>query len=62
MEYKNIRIEYETIGVLEQRHLIEFARNLGRAMTKEEYLSIMHIYKKIIDRLVDEADNQGIEI
>ena len=62
MEGKNIRIEYETIGVLEQRDLMEATRNLGRAMTKEEYFSVMLIYQKVIDRLVAEAENQGIEI
>lgn len=62
MEDKNIRIEYETIGVSEQRNLIEATRNLGRAMTKEEYFSVMLIYQKVIDRLVAEAENQGIEI
>lgn len=62
MSEQNIRVEYETIGVMEQRNLIEMSRELGRAMTKEEYNSIMFVYKKVIDRLVDEAEKQGIEI
>ena len=62
MKEENIRINYETIGVMEQRNLIEAARNLGRAMTKEEYFSIMLVYQRIIDRLVDEAAEQGLEI
>lgn len=59
---ENIQIDYETIGVAEQRHLIEMSRNLGRVMTKEEFNDIMLVYKGVIDRLVKEAEKQGIEI
>lgn len=62
MKEENIRIEYETLGVMEQRNLIEMSRELGRAMTKEEYNSIMFVYNKVLDRLVDEAKKQGIDI
>lgn len=62
MSEKNIKLEYETIGVKEQRDLIEATRDLSRAMTKEEYFSVMLIYQKVVDRLVKEAENQGIEI
>ena len=62
MNEKNISVNYETIGVLEQRNLIEMSTTLGRAMTKEEYFSIMLVYKKVIDRLVSEAEKQGINI
>ena len=34
MKEENIKINYETIGVVEQRNLIEAARDLGRAMTE----------------------------
>ena len=61
MKEENIKINYETIGIMEQRNLIEAARNLGRAMTEEEYVSIMLIYQKIIDRLTIEAEKQGIK-
>lgn len=61
MKEENIKINYETIGVVEQRNLIEAARDLGRAMTEEEYVSIMLVYKKIIDRLTIEAEKQGIK-
>ena len=61
MKEENIRINYETIGVIEQRNLIEAARDLGRAMTEEEYISIMLVYKKVIDRLTKEAEKQGIK-
>ena len=59
MKEENIQINYETIGVMEQRNLIEAARNLGRAMTEEEYISIMLVYQKVIDRLIVEAEKQG---
>lgn len=62
MEEKNIQIKYETIGVSEQRNLIEMTRSLSRAMTKDDYNSIMLIYKNIIDRIAIEAKDQGIEI
>lgn len=61
MKEENIKINYETIGVIEQRNLIEAARDLGRAMTEEEYVSIMLVYKKVIDRLTIEAEKQGIK-
>ena len=61
MKEENIKINYETIGVVEQRNLIEAARDLGRAMTEEEYISIMLVYKKVIDRLTKEAEKQGIK-
>ena len=61
MKEENIQINYETIGVVEQRNLIEAARDLGRAMTEEEYLSIMLVYQKVIDRLTIEAEKQGIK-
>ena len=61
MKEENIQINYETIGVVEQRNLIEAARDLGRAMTEEEYVSIMLVYKKVIDRLTIEAEKQGIK-
>lgn len=61
MKEENVKINYETIGVIEQRNLIEAARDLGRAMTEEEYISIMLVYKKVIDRLTIEAEKQGIK-
>lgn len=61
MKEENVKINYETIGVVEQRNLIEAARDLGRAMTEEEYVSIMLVYKKVIDRLTIEAEKQGIK-
>lgn len=62
MKDLNVRINYETIGVTEQRNLIETTRDLSRALTKEEYFTIMLIYQRVIDRLVGEAEKQGIEI
>ncbi|MEG2289071.1 MAG: hypothetical protein RSA29_04515 [Clostridium sp.] len=62
MSEKNIKVEYETIGVMEQRNLIEMAQTLGRAMSREDYNSVMLAYKNVIDRLVNEAEKQGIDI
>lgn len=62
MKEENIKINYETIGVTEQRNLIEATRNLCRALTKEEYNSIMFVYKRAVDRIVNEAEKQGIKI
>lgn len=62
MEERSIELKYETIDIAEQRSLIEVARDLGRAMTKEEYNSVMLIYKKVLDRVVEEAEKQGVGI
>lgn len=59
---ETIQINYETIGILEQRKLIELARTLNRTLTQEEYMLIVGIYSKAITRLEEEASKQGIEI
>ena len=46
--------EYETIDIVELRELLEITRDLGRLLTKEDFIEIMMIYKKVIDRLCDE--------
>ena len=62
MEEENIRVNYETIGVVEQRSLLEITRDLGRLLTKEEFNEIMMVYKKVTDRLLAEAEKQGMDI
>ena len=62
MKEENIRVNYETIGVVEQRSLLEITRDLGRLLTKEEFNEIMMIYKKVTDRLLAEAEKQGMDI
>ena len=62
MKEKNIRVNYETIGVVEQRSLLEITRDLGRLLTKEEFNEIMMIYKRVTDRLLTEAEKQGMDI
>ena len=42
--------DYETIDTVKQRDLLETTRNLGRLLTEEEFIEIMMIYKKVIDR------------
>ena len=44
----------ETIGVLEQRKLIEVARPLNRMLTHEEFIAIVNIYNGVINRLIKE--------
>lgn len=60
MKEENIKINYETIGVMEKRNLIEITRALSNALTNEDYISIMSVYQKVLDRLEREAENQGI--
>ena len=62
MKEENIRVNYETIGVVEQRGLLEITRSLGRLLTKEEFNEIMMIYKRVTDRLLTEAEKQGMDI
>ena len=62
MKEENIRVNYETIDIVEQRDLLETTRNLGRLLTEEEFEEIMMVYKKVIDRLWNELEKQGMDI
>ena len=62
MKKENIRVNYKTIGVVEQRGLLEITRDLGRLLTKEEFNEIMIIYKRVTDRLLAEVEKQGMDI
>ena len=62
MKEENIRVNYETIDIVEQRDLLETTRNLGRLLTKEEFDEIMMVYKKVTDRLLAEVEKQGMDI
>lgn len=62
LEEKSIQINYETIGVVEQRNLLELANTLNRALTKEEYSNLVGFYYRVVQRLDKEAKKQGIEI
>ena len=62
MKEENIRVNYETIDIVEQRGLLEITRDLGRLLTKEEFDEIMMVYKKVIDRLWNEIEKQGMDI
>ena len=61
MKEENIRVNYETIDTVKQRDLLETTRNLGRLLTEEEFDEIMMVYKKVIDRLLNELEKQGME-
>ena len=62
MKEENIRVNYKTIDVVEQRSLLEITRDLGRLLTQEEFNEIMMIYKRVTDRLLTEAEKQGMDI
>ena len=62
MKEENIRVNYETIDIVEQRELIEITRDLGRLLTEEEFDEIMMVYKKVTDRLLAEVEKQGMDI
>ena len=62
MKEENITVNYKTIDVVEQRSLLEITRDLGRLLTKEEFNEIMMIYKRVTDRLLTEAEKQGMDI
>ena len=62
MKEENIRVNYKTIDIVEQRGLLEITRDLGRLLTKEEFDEIMMVYKKVTDRLLAEAGKQGMDI
>lgn len=47
-----------TIGVKEQRDLLQIARQVNPMLTLEEYTSIMAVYGKALDRILKE---NGIE-
>ena len=62
MKEENITVNYKTIDIVEQRGLLEITRDLGRLLTEEEFDEIMMVYKKVTDRLLVEAEKQGIDI
>ena len=62
MKEENIKVNYKTIDIVEQRGLLEITRDLGRLLTKEEFDEIMMIYKRVTDRLLTEAEKQGMDI
>ena len=62
MKEENIRVNYKTIDIVEQRGLLEITRDLGRLLTEEEFDEIMMVYKKVTDRLLTEAEKQGTDI
>ena len=59
MKEENIKVNYKTIDIVEQRSLLEITRDLGRLLTKEEFDEIMMIYKRVTDRLLTEAEKQN---
>ena len=62
MKEENIKVNYKTIDIVEQRGLLEITRDLGRLLTEEEFDEIMMVYKKVTDRLLTEVEKQGRDI
>ena len=58
MKEENIRVNYKTIDIVEQRDLLEITRDLGRLLTEEEFDEIMMVYKKVTDRLLAEVEKR----
>lgn len=61
MEEKNIIIK-DSIGVSKQRQLFELNRELARTLNEEEFLKIVAVYNSVINRLIKQAEEEGIEI
>lgn len=61
MKEKNIILE-DSIGVSQQRQLFELTRELSKALNEEEFLKIVSVYNSVINRLIKQAKEQGIEI
>ena len=51
---KNLYSQSETIGVVEQRKLIDLGRPLNRMLTREEFIAIVNVYNGVINRLLKE--------
>ena len=62
MKEENIRFNYETISIVKRGKLIEYTWELASLLTKEEFDEIMMVYKKVIDRLWNELEKQGMNI
>ena len=62
MKEENTIVNHKTIDIVKQRGLLEITRDLGRLLTKEEFNEIMMIYKRVTDRLLTEAEKQGMDI
>jgi len=54
-------IIHDGIGILELRQLQDL-QSFNRALNEEEFMLIVGVYKKAIDRLSKQAKQQGIEI
>ena len=59
MKEENIKVNYKTIDIVEQRGLLEITRDLGRLLTEEEFEEIMMVYKKVIDRQWNELEKNN---
>ena len=64
MKEENIRVNYETIDIVEQRELIEITRDLGRLLTEEEFECIWQKETKVnfdSNRKSEDKKNKRVE-
>lgn len=61
MEKENIIIK-DSIGVPQQRQLFELTRELVKALNQDEFIQIVSVYENVINRLVKQAKEEGIDI
>lgn len=54
-------IIHDGIGIRELRHLAELSA-LNKALNQEEFMLLVSIYKRAIDRLALQAEKEGIKI
>lgn len=51
-----IEIDYETIGVMELRHLHDLSK-LNRCLTNEDFLKIVGVYNLVVDRIMSKQSS-----
>ena len=55
MDNKYIRPDYETIGVEEKREIMELCQStLLNAFNREDYVDVIKIFNRVIERLIGE--------
>ena len=50
------------IGISQQKQLMDLTRVLMAALTENEFIQIVGVYNKAINRLAEQAKKKGIEI
>lgn len=58
---KSIKANQKAIGIPELRHLYDM-QNFNKMLMHDEFLEIVRVYQKAIDRVTKEAKHQGVDI